>query len=261
MVTVYEKLDNRREVLTASGEVMPRSEAAALGYTVAPYAELVPASERIATTHAEHVDLVRVPPFGMLVTAATAKSAGFVVSQVEAPPRASMRENPRSSWRSAIMALPEARDRTSATAELLTTQSHETLSVEAARAMLRGLPVETTIEEDEPAMSTNEVNPERAARLAEISGVTKAFNKSRGYSEPRAAAAPNGGRPVNDVEPAKLKRLAEIRLNSLESNSAGEASANETKKLRYALQVHAETGMPLLNVFSQLGVDTSKLLR
>lgn len=232
------------------GYEMRRSAAEANGFTVTPW----PENERIASPHPHDSDLV-VLSRGQVAHRDTAIRDGFKISN--STPEAA---DPSRSWRSAIMALPEARDRTSATAELLTTQSHETLSVEAARAMLRGLPVETT-EENEPAMTINEVNPERAARLAEISGVTKAFNKSRGYGEPRAAALPNAGRSVNNVEPEMLKRLAQIRLNALESNSANEASANETKKLRYALQVHAETGMTLLNVFSQLNVDTSKLLR
>jgi hypothetical protein len=58
------------------------------------------------------------------------------------------------------------------------------------------------------------------------------------------------------VDQTKLRRLSQIRLNALENGTAHEASAGETKKLRYALSV---TGMALSDVFAQLHVDTSKL--
>jgi hypothetical protein len=58
------------------------------------------------------------------------------------------------------------------------------------------------------------------------------------------------------VDQAKLRRLSEIRLSALENGTAHEASAGETKKLRYALSVE---GMALSDVFAQLNVDTSKL--
>ena len=163
-------------------------------------------------------------------------------------------------WRCSVLALPDARDREAAAAEIVNNHTEHTMPVANARAFLRGLPTEQSQEETNTMTTNADANSERTERLAQIQSGMKAFNKGRGYSEPRvrsAQAAPS----LSEVEPAKLKRLAEIRLNALESNSAGEASANETKKLRYALQVHAETGMPLLNVFSQLNVDTSKLNR
>jgi hypothetical protein len=153
------------------------------------------------------------------------------------------------SWRGAVLALPEARDRESAAVEIVTTQTADTMTVASARAFLRGLPVET----EETSMPTNDTDP-RAARLAEIEGGMKAFNKGNGYGA-RANATPS--RPsLAGMGQAKLRRLSEIRLNALESNVASEPSNGEAKKLRYALSV---TGMALSDVFAQLAVDTSKL--
>jgi hypothetical protein len=108
-------------------------------------------------------------------------------------------------------------------------------------------------------MTTDNANPERAARLAEINGSVSAFNKNRGYGETRrvnATASQSRGASLADVDQTKLRRLSQIRLNALESGTTHEASAGETKKLRYALTVE---GMSLTDVFAQLNVDTSKL--
>lgn len=193
----------------------------------------------------------------------TAKAQGYkIVGEPDAVGpnnETTQRRAAHASWRSAVLLLPEARDREAAAAEIVNNHTEHTMPVANARAFLRGLPTEQS--QEETTMPTNvDANPERTERLAQIQSGMKAFNKGRGYSQPRVAAAPKGP-SLSGIEPTKLKRLAEIRLNALESNSASEASASETKKLRYALQVHAETGMPLLNVFSQLGVDTSKLSR
>jgi hypothetical protein len=163
----------------------------------------------------------------------------------------------RATWRSAVLLLPEARDREAAANEIVDNYTQHTMSVANARAFLRGLPVETT-EKEEPTMSTDNANPERAARLAEIEGGMKAFNKQRGYGEPRRAnTAPHASRAsLASMDQTRLRRLAEIRLNALESNAAHEACASETKKLRYALQVQ---GMALSDVFAQLNLDTSRL--
>jgi hypothetical protein len=159
-------------------------------------------------------------------------------------------------WRSSVLALPEARDRESAAVEIVTTQTADTKSVANARAFLRGLPTEQTQEESN-AMTTENANPERAARLAEISGGMKAFNKQRGYgARTNAPASQSRGPSLADVDQTKLRRLSQIRLNALENGTAHEASAGETKKLRYALSVE---GMALSDVFAQLNVDTSKL--
>lgn len=234
-------------VVLPDGYQMDRKEAASKGYKVVAW----PKAERVATPHAHEPESV-VLSRGQVVSRDTAESAGFTVS-AHAPEATA---DPNRSWRSAIMGLPEARDRTSATAELLTTQSHLTLSVEAAQAFLRGLPTEQT--EDQISMPTNaDTNPERAARLAEINGTVNAFNKQRGYgARTNAPASQSRSASLAGVDETKLRRLSEIRLNALESCTAHEASAGETKKLRYALSVE---GMALSDVFAQLNVDTSKL--
>ena len=156
-------------------------------------------------------------------------------------------------WRSSVLALPEARDRESAAVEIVTTQTADTMSVANARAFLRGLPTERT--EDQPTVTTNNPDP-RAARLAEIKSGMSAFNRNNGLT---AKATTSAAPSLAGIDPVKLKRLAEIRLNAVESGQAGDYA--EGKNLRYALQVHSQTGMPLANVFSQLGVDTSKIIR
>jgi hypothetical protein len=159
----------------------------------------------------------------------------------------------------AVLALPEARDRESAAVEIVTTQTADTMSVASARTFLRGLPTETTEETSMPTNTTDNANPERAARLAEINGGMAAFNKGRGYGEGRRTnvqGSESRGVSLADVDQTKLRRLSQIRLNALENGTAHEASAGETKKLRYALSVE---GMELSAVFSQLSVDTSKL--
>jgi len=160
------------------------------------------------------------------------------------------------SWRGAVLALPEARDREAAATEIVDTHTEHTMSVVNARAFLRGLPTETTEETTTMTTDTN-ANPERAARLAEINGGMKAFNKQRGYgARTNAPASQSRGASLADVDQTKLRRLSEIRLNALEKGTAHEASAGETKKLRYALSVE---GMALSDVFAQLHVDTSRL--
>jgi hypothetical protein len=161
-------------------------------------------------------------------------------------------------WRSSVLALPEARDRESAAVELVTTQTADTLTVANARAFLRGLPVETKDETNVTTNTTDNANPERAARLAEINGGMQAFNKQRGYGARinTTASQSRSASLAADVDQTKLRRLSQIRLNALENGTAHEASAGETKKLRYALSVE---GMALSDVFSQLAVDTSKL--
>jgi hypothetical protein len=162
-------------------------------------------------------------------------------------------------WRSSVLALPEARDRESAAVEIVTTHTADTMTVANARAFLRGLPTEQT-QEETTTMTTDtdtNANPERAARLAEINGGMQAFNKQRGYgARTDAPASQSRGASLAGVDQTKLRRLSQIRLNALESGTAHEASAGETKKLRYALSV---TGMALSDVFTQLNVDTSRL--
>jgi|SRR5665213_314289 len=237
----------RFDVVLPDGYVMTRKEAVAKGFAVTSW----PEGERTATPHPHEPGSV-VLSRGQVVSLDTAKSAGFTVS-ARAP---EITADPNRSWRSAILSSPEARDRASATVELVTTQSPTTMPVENARAFLRGLPVEQIEEETTMTTDTN-ANPERAARLAEINGGMQAFNKQRGYGEAKVLLRPGVvSRLAADVDETKLRRLSQIRLNALENGTAHEASAGETKKLRYALSV---TGMALSDVFAQLSVDTSKL--
>lgn len=157
------------------------------------------------------------------------------------------------SWRGAVLALPEARDREAAAAEIVNTHTADTMSVANARAFLRGLPTEQ--HEEQPSVTTHNDDP-RAARKAEIANSMAAFNKQNGRAaKPSASAAPS----LAGIDPTKLKRMAEIRLNAVESGRAGDL--NEAKNLRYALVVHSQVGTPLATVFAQLGVDTSKIIR
>lgn len=260
MTTVYNDPEGGREVLTASGERMWREDAEALGYTIAPYTDLVAPSERIAATHPEFSDLVTLPPFGYMVTTATAKQMGFAVSKIASPRVTTAppsRPDPQSTWRSAIMTSPEAKERPAATAELLTTRTPETLTVEQARAFLRGLPIEAEQTETPDTMTTND-DP-RAKRLAEIAAIGPALNKAMGYTSERPQPA-KASQPaaLSNVEPARLKRLAEIRLNALQMN--GHGLTQEAKALKLALDTHATTGFPLARALAQLSVDTSKLM-
>jgi hypothetical protein len=196
---------------------------------------------------------------GERMTLKEAKAAGYKIFGEPDDPAPVLRageENLRAhkTWRSTILGMPEARNRESAAVELVTTQNRETMSIEAARAFLRGLPTEQA---EEPT-ATMTMNPDpRATRLAEIEGSMKAFNTSRGHAgKPRAAVS------AASVDPVKLQRLADIRLAAITMRiGQGEASLqSEHKKLSYAMSVHAQTGLPLATVFQQLGVDTSKML-
>ena len=77
-----------------------------------------------------------------------------------------------------------------------------------------------------------------------------------GGARANTTASQSRGASLAEVDQTKLRRLSQIRLNALESGTAHEASAGETKKLRYALSVE---GMALSDVFAQLAVDTSRL--
>jgi hypothetical protein len=233
-------------VILPDGYEMRRHAAEAKGYKVVAW----PDSERTAVPHPHEKDLV-ILPRGQVLSRNTANIEGFALA-ARLPNAAAA--DPNRSWRAAIMGLPEARDRTSATAELLTTQSHETLSVEAARAFLRGLPTED--ENEEQTTVTDNADP-RAARLAEIEGSVAAFNKSQGYRTARSVAP----RPVQertDIEPTKLQRLTEIRLMGLCQN--GRDNSQEAKILRNALDTHHRVGTPLNRALAQHGLDATTLL-
>lgn len=232
-------------VILPDGYAMERSEAEALGFKIATW----PESEKSARPHPYEKDSV-ILSRGRVVSSEHAKEWGFTIAE-------RTERNAPKDWRAAIMTLAEARERPSATAELLTSRTAETLSVEQARVFLRGLPTEQSDTTEEIDMTTNE-DPARAARLAELSASVQSFNRDRGYSKPRPVAtepAPS----ASNVEPEKLKRLAEIRFNALQMNSQGHTQ--EAKKLKCALDAHATTGAPLSRLLAQLEVDTSKFVR
>ncbi|OAF14122.1 hypothetical protein AXW67_00565 [Bradyrhizobium neotropicale] len=236
-------MDHR--VILPDGYITTREEAIAKGFSIIPW----PDTEKSAIPHPHEEDNV-VLPRGTVVSRETAHDAGFSVRE-----RGSIRETdgPRR-WRAAIMTLAEATERPSATAELLTSRTPENLTVEQARAFLRGLPIETE-QATEETMTTND-DP-RSARRAEIAASMQAFNRDRGWAQPQSAA-PKQAPAVSNVEPEKLRRLAEIRFNALQMNGQGHTA--EAKKLKYALDTHATTGAPLSRFLAQLEVDTSKLI-
>lgn len=257
-------------VVLPDGYQLDCAEANAKGFTVISW----PDGEKLAEPHPHENDSV-ILARGVVVGRETADKAGFKIGERNA---AADQSGPRG-WRSAIMTSPEAKTRPAATAELLTTRTPETLTVEQARGFLRGLPVETEPTESTETMMTNE-DP-RAARLAEISNSMAAYNKSQGYAA-KAQTAPQ----LSNIEPAKLKRLAEIEISSAAFNksrgyaatkaqpalklltenrlselaASGQARSQEAKSLRLALDTHNSVGTPLGRVLAQLGVDTSKLL-
>ncbi|MDX3966040.1 MAG: hypothetical protein QHD01_05505 [Bradyrhizobium sp.] len=234
---------SEHDVVLPDGYIMRRNDAEAKGFAVVPW----PDSERLAMPHPYESDRV-VLARGTVVSRETAETAGFTIGERAAVSDA---RGPRG-WRSAIMTLAEAKDRPSATAELLTSQTSETFTVEQARAFLRGLPVETEHTEttEETTMTTND-DP-HAARRAEIARSMNAFNKSRGY-ECKATRV-----DVKDIEPAKLKRLAEIKYSAL--HASGKGMTQEAKLIRLALDTHDKIGTPLVQTLAQLGVDASKLI-
>lgn len=228
-------------VVLPDGFQMERHEAEAIGFAVQPW----PEGEKLATAHPydkESVILSR----GAVVGRETAREAGFTIGE---PITARDPNSPRS-WRASISTLPEAHERPAATAELLTSRTPETLTLDQARAFLRGLPVES--EPTEETTMTTDTDP-RAARLAEISNSMSAFNRNNGHKGAKAAQP-----SLNEIEPAKLKRLAEIRLSALMANGRG--PSQEAKALKLALDTHGSVGTPLARLFGQLGVDMSKML-
>lgn len=179
----------------------------------------------------------------------TALEAGYRVVDAASLAKFDAQEsktNPLALWRSQVSCLPEAQGRSSAVAQLI--ESQPLMSIERVRSFLRGLPTEN---QQKAEIMPTKHQDERAARRAAIAESARAFNNSRGYSN-----TPNQAASLSTVEPAKLRRLAEIRLAALQMR--GEQV--ESKKLRYALDVHSQTGSPLANVFAQLKVDTSKLI-
>lgn len=185
---------------------------------------------------------------------------GFTVVKAEQV-RASA--DPARAWRTAVMQLPEANSRPAATAELLTSQSHASMTVDAARAFLRGLPVEQT--EAPKAVTTTTQNDPRAARLAEIEMSMKDFNRSKGYSGGRTGQglAVSASLAAAAADPVKLKRLTEIRADALALRiQHGDSHlASEHKKLTAVLDAHDKTAAPLASLMTQMGIDASQIVK
>lgn len=227
-------------VILPDGYQLTALEAKAKGFSV----ESWPDDQKKATKCPHDTNEV-VLARGLVVNRETAEDAGFKL--VDRP----LAADQRLSWRTDILSLPEANSRPSAAAELAASISP--VSADQARALLRGLPVETPQpKKAEQTTVTNQTDP-RAARLAEIRANMGIFNGKRGaLPSPRAAAS-----PIANVDATKLKRMAEIRLLGLEQRGQRAEALN----LRYALEVHEKTGAPLAGVFHQLGVDTSFVAR
>ena len=192
---------------------------------------------------------------GERMTRAKALAAGYRIVDAAAVKNAEVANSVTDAvtrWCVAIECLPEARDRESATAELIASRNPETLTIEQARAFLRGLPTET--EETESTEMTTDENDPRAPRRAEIAASMSAFNRERGYRAAQVRVPQPAA--LSNAEPVKLKRLAEIRLNALHMN--GNGHSQEAKSLKVALDTHNSVGTPLNRALAQLGIDASK---
>lgn len=234
-------------VILPDGYQMRRSEAESRGFDVVPW----PEGEKAASVHPHekgNVVLAR----GVVVAADTARGAGFSIGE-RIPQAAAL--SPHRAWRSSIITSPEAKDRPDATAELVLAQNETNMSVDAARAFLRGLPVETE-QADTREVETVTIDP-RTERLAQISGGTAAFNKSRGYAaKVKTAITPAA---VSTESPDKLKRLAEIRQTMLIKN--GQDHSQEAKALRLAFDAHHRMGTPFAQALAQSGFDAATLTK
>lgn len=224
------------EVVLSNGSTLSERDARSKGHAVIDW----PQNAMTAVPHPTERHLV-VPERGPPLTRYGAMDAGFIVGEAE--------RSSHSSWRAQIMALPEVKGRECAVAELLSTQTEQSMSVENARALLRGLPTER--KEASKRVTANNHDP-RAARKAEIAASMQAFNARNGHKTTARAASLA---PVANIEPAKLKRLVEIRL------SAPNLSREEGNTLRYALELHEMNGTTLAYELHRMGVDTSKLIR
>jgi hypothetical protein len=251
MKTAYQHPTQRRQVVLTDGYVIDRQEAERKGFRVVACQQ----HEKVAAPHPHREGLV-VLPGGLVETASTARMCGYRIAGHAASVEA-VSPSPERAWRTAIMKLPEANGRESAVAEMVAGQTPESLSIESARAFLRGLPKEKPEAKAPPTMTTN--NDPRSARRDEIAGSMSAFNKSQGYDGDRRAKP---AQALSAVDPVRLKRLAEIRLGALTLRmERGETVvSHEHKNLSYAMNVHSQTGMPLATIFTQMGVDTSKML-
>ncbi|CCE01419.1 hypothetical protein [Bradyrhizobium sp. STM 3809] len=232
-------------VVLPDGHQISVREAKARGLEIAAW----PESAKAARLHPHDPDLV-VTERGQALNCNTAREAGFsIVTGLAEAPRSA-----ESAWRSAIVRSPEAQGRAAAVAQLVSTQSPDAMTVDQARSMLRGLPLECDEQVQTPM--TSNTNDPRAARLAEITAAARQYNVQRAYTS-KSAPMPAARAPVN-IEPVKLRRLTEIRLTALQARGA---NADEQKALSYALQVHDQTGAPLADTFARLNVDISKIIK
>lgn len=225
------------EVVLSNGSTLSERDARSKGHAVIDW----PQNAMTAVPHPTERHLV-VPERGPPLTRYGATEAGFHIGAVGQ--KATGR-----SWRAQIMALPEVKGRESAVAELLTTQTEQSMPVENARALLRGL---STERKEAPKQVTANNQDPRAAREAEIAASMQAFNARNGHKTTAKAASLA---PVANIEPAKLKRLVEIRL------SAPNLSREEGNTLRYALELHEMNGTTLAYELRRMSVDTSKIIR
>ena len=256
MTIVYDHPESRHEVITAAGQTMSRKDATAKGFTIAPYADLVPAAARVAVAHPHHNDLVSLPPFNLPVMRSTARELGFTVSMTttSSPAVTASHVDPNKAWRAAIYRMPEANARPAAAAEIVKNYSPATMSIDQVQAILRGLPVE--------AAPTKAVTPApvdaKAARLAEIGDSMRAFNKANGHAVGHKAAP-----SLSNIPPDKLERLAEIQLAALtvRVGQGDRAAAAERSKLQHALKMKATAGTPLVQALVQMGVNTAAIVR
>lgn len=159
------------------------------------------------------------------------------------------RKDAIASWQLAIECLPEARNRKAATAELIARHDPESLSIDQARGSLRGLPEE--IEQLEQTMTTTTDDP-KAARLAEIERSMNAFNRNNGYAGKDLRSS------IADIDPVRLHRLAEIKLNAMNSN--GRSMTSDFKKLKLALDTYSRLGGDFSRVLAEAGVDAQSLV-
>jgi hypothetical protein len=229
-------------------------DAKARGFDVVPW----PDGEKTASKHPHDKQSV-VLARGVVVAAETARDSGFKIGE-------RISRDPRSSWRSSIITSPEAKDRPEATAELVLSQSEATISVDAARAFLRGLPVESEHTDTTEGTMTTDTDP-KAARLAEIKGSMAVFNASQGRHSGTVKIADGvtfsatrgySTQPMQgEVDPAKVRRLAEIRYSTMMGN--GKAHTTEAKKLKLALDTNATMGTAIDVALAQVGFDVKTL--
>jgi len=129
------------------------------------------------------------------------------------------------------------------------TQNRETMSIESARAFLRGLPTEQT--EELTPVTTN--TDRRAAVLPKLRS-TASLQCLAGYGQGR-----KGGCTVAAHERRGVEAEAAFEISLTPCSAAQRpVSASEQKLLKYALEVQ---DVRLSNTFATLGVNTPRFCR